>query len=58
MVRLVKKSEWRKGIVTNWVPEELAGVIRSEEVLVYRKEFVPGGFDSDIVDKSVKFKVD
>ena len=48
----------RSGLVTHWVLEELAGVIRSEEVLVYRREFVPGGFDSDIVGKSVKFKLD
>ena len=45
-------------MVTRWVLEELAGVIRSEEVLVYRREFVPVGFDSDIVGKSVKFKLD
>ena len=48
----------RSGLVTHWVLEELAGVIRSEEVLVYRREFVHGGFDSDIVGKSVAFKLD
>jgi len=60
MVRLVKTAEWRKGMVTHWVPEELAGVIKSEEedVLVYRSEFVPGGFAPDIVGKVVKFKLD
>jgi len=58
MVKLVKTVEWRKGIVTHWVPEELAGVIKSqdEEVLVYRSEFVPGGFAPDIVGKTVRFK--
>jgi len=58
MVKLVKTVEWRKGIVTHWVPAELAGVIKSqdEEVLVYRSEFVPGGFAPDIVGKTVKFK--
>ena len=56
MVRLLKKVEWR----SEMVPEELAGVIRSEEeeVLIYRREFVPGGFDSDILGKSVKLKLD
>ena len=48
----MKKVEWRGGMV----PEDMAGVIRSEEV--YRRESVPGGFDSDIVGKSVKFKLD
>jgi len=58
MVKLVKTVEWRRGIVTHWVPEELAGVIKShdEEVLVYRSEFVPGGFAPDIVGKTVRFK--
>jgi hypothetical protein len=45
-------------MVTHWVPEELAGVIKSEEVLVYRSEFVPGEFAPDIVGKIVKFKLD
>eukprot|EP00092_Neocalanus_flemingeri_P033978 GFUD01036946.1.p1 GENE.GFUD01036946.1~~GFUD01036946.1.p1 ORF type:complete len:144 (+),score=67.68 GFUD01036946.1:58-432(+) len=60
MVRIVKSVEWKKGMVTHWVPEELAGVILSQEqeVLVYRKEFVPGGFAPDIVGKMVKFKLD
>jgi len=58
-VKVVKSSDWREGIVTHWVPEELAGVIKTgkEEVLVYRKEFVPGGFAPDIVGKTVKFKL-
>jgi len=58
MVRLVKTTEWRRGVVTHWVPEELAGVIKSQadEVLVYRSEFVPGGFAPDIVGKPVRFK--
>eukprot|EP00092_Neocalanus_flemingeri_P039913 GFUD01043473.1.p1 GENE.GFUD01043473.1~~GFUD01043473.1.p1 ORF type:complete len:481 (-),score=199.71 GFUD01043473.1:95-1468(-) len=60
MVRIMKNVEWKKGMVTHWVPEELAGVIRTQEqeVLVYRKEFVPGGFAPDIVGKMVKFKLD
>jgi hypothetical protein len=60
MVRLVERVEWRKGMVTHWVPEELAGVIMSEkeEILVYRREFVAGGFAPDIVGKIVKFKLD
>ena len=47
-------------MVTHWVPEELAGVIRmkEDEVLVYRNEFVAGGFAPDIVGKMVKFKFD
>ena len=45
-------------MVTHWVLEELAGVIRRKVVLVYRREIVPGGFDSYIVGKSVKFKLD
>jgi hypothetical protein len=59
-MRLVKTAEWRKGMVTHWVPEELAGVIKSEEeeVLVYRSEFVPGGFAPDIVDEIIKFELD
>ena len=45
-------------MVTHWIPEELAWVIRSEEeVLFYRSEFVPGGFAPDIVGKIVKFKL-
>jgi len=60
MVKVVKKLEWSKGMVTHWVPEELAGVIRmkEDEVLVYRSEFVAGGFAPDIVGKMVKFKFD
>ena len=60
MVKLVKIVEWRKGMVTHWVPEELAGVImmEKEEVIVYRREFVPGGFAPNIVGKIVQFKLD
>ena len=49
MVRLVKNVECRSRMVTHWVTKQLAEVIRSEVVvLVYRRQFVPGGFDSDI----------
>ena len=48
------------GLVSHWVPDQLAGVIQTEEgdVLVHRRDFIPGGFVADIVGRKVKFRLD
>lgn len=49
-----------EGRVTHWVPEQLAGVIQTEEgdVLVTRADFIPGGFVADIVGRRVELRLD
>ena len=57
---LVKSVIYQQGVVTHWSPERLAGVIKTntKEIIVNRKDFLPGGFVGDIVGKIVKFKED
>ena len=48
------------GRVTHWVPDQVAGVIETVEgdVMVSRKDFIPGGFVADIVGRQVRFRLD
>ena len=59
-VRLVKSAVMHQGVITHWVPHQLAGIINNghQEIVVHRKDFVAGGFRGDIVGKMVKFKVE
>lgn len=55
---LVKSVIYKQGVVTDWSPEHLAGIILTDnrELVVRRKDFLPGGFVGNIVGKIVKFK--
>ena len=48
------------GRVTHWVPDQVAGVIETAngDVMVSRKDFIPGGFVADIVGRQVSFRLD
>jgi len=57
-VVLVKSVIYQQGVVTHWSPAHLAGIIQAgnKEIIVSRKDFLPGGFIGDIIGKVVKFK--
>jgi len=59
-VRLVKSAVYREGVVTRWTPSLLAGIVNTgeEEIVINRKDFVPGGFVGNIVGKFVRFQLD
>jgi len=59
-VKLIKSAIFTEGVITNWFPSQLSGIINTgvSEVPVTRKNFVPGGFVGDIIGKFVKFKID
>ena len=54
------REEPCEGVVTHWIPEQLAGIIATGEgeVLVCRGDFRPGGFQPDIVGRNVTFSLD
>ena len=55
---LVKSVIYKQGVVTDWSPEHLAGIILTDnrELVVRRKDFLAGGFVGNIVGKIVKFQ--
>ena len=57
-VSLVKSVIYKQGVVTDWSPDHLAGIIQTDnsQLVVRRKDFLPGGFVGNIVGKIVKFK--
>ena len=57
-VSLVKSVIYKQGVVTDWYPDHLAGIIQTDnrDLVVSRKDFLPGGFVGNIVGKIVKFK--
>ena len=57
-VSLAKSVIYTQGVVTDWSPDHLAGIIQtdSREFVVSRKDFLPGGFVGNIVGKIVKFQ--
>jgi len=59
-VRLVKSAVYREGVVTRWTPSLLAGIVNTgeEEIVINKKDFVPGGFVGNIVGKFVRFQLD
>ena len=57
-VSLAKSVIYIQGVVTDWSPDHLAGIVQtdSRELVVRRKDFVPGGFVGNIVGKIVQFQ--
>ena len=55
---LAKSVIYTQGVVTNWSPDHLAGIIQTNnrELVVTRKDFLPGGFVGNIVGRIVKLK--
>ena len=56
----MKSAVYREGVVTRWTPSLLAGIVNTgeEEIVINRKDFVPGGFVGNIVGKFVRFQLD
>ena len=55
----MKSAVYREGVVTRWTPSLLSGIVNTgeEEVIIKRKDFVPGGFVGNIVGKFVRFQL-
>ena len=56
----MKSAVYREGVVTRWTPSLLAGIVNTgeEEIVINKKDFVPGGFVGNIVGKFVRFQLD